>query len=362
MTEEMKHLNPSDMPSAPPYTLSQYALAYQDARPALALMKSALHKPCLGPSERSLNFNWSHFALLRNLARVVSDSAEYEFRIGHPYKAAQLNLDGMEMAALTAHGGAPLNYLVSEAIDAIDRWGMEKNLPLLTADQLAVVVKRWGAIERQWPGLQDIVLEEGNVATSQNIQIVEGQRKEFLKHPSSFFSSYYIGRIFGRSIPWNEYIEYLFQDKNKIIRDNQEFYRRLAIEMQSSNRPPVITGRPHNLLMTKRGAPMCDFIWKDYLYNTAYHELLKTEAAIYLFKKRAGHYPQSLQALVPRYLSSVPEDPFNQGKPLIYHSGLGGKKFLLYSIGPDQVDNGGQPMKRPGWPDKGDMVAGYLRD
>jgi hypothetical protein len=56
--------------------------------------------------------------------------------------------------------------------------------------------------------------------------------------------------------------------------------------------------------------------------------------------------------LVPNCLSTMPADPFN-GQPLIYRPE--GTNWLLYSVGPDGVDDGGRAAGR-GWPVKGDIL------
>ena len=57
---------------------------------------------------------------------------------------------------------------------------------------------------------------------------------------------------------------------------------------------------------------------------------------------------------VPEYLRRVPLDPFS-GKPVIYR--LEGSNWLLYSVGEDGVDNGGEPVTGsvPGTITKGDL-------
>ena len=47
-------------------------------------------------------------------------------------------------------------------------------------------------------------------------------------------------------------------------------------------------------------------------------------------------YPSVLNELVPRYLASVPIDPFD-GKPLKYSA----PKKIVYSVGQDTNDSGG---------------------
>jgi len=56
-----------------------------------------------------------------------------------------------------------------------------------------------------------------------------------------------------------------------------------------------------------------------------------------------GSCPSALSELVPRYMTSVPVDPFSDGSaPLIYRKTT--NSYTLYSIGPDRVDNGGKPI------------------
>ncbi|VAX41764.1 hypothetical protein MNBD_PLANCTO03-1666, partial [hydrothermal vent metagenome] len=56
-----------------------------------------------------------------------------------------------------------------------------------------------------------------------------------------------------------------------------------------------------------------------------------------------GFYPDTLSALVPEYLAVLPIDPWT-GEPLRYRlHGEGASAYVLYSVGPDAEDNGGQP-------------------
>lgn len=61
--------------------------------------------------------------------------------------------------------------------------------------------------------------------------------------------------------------------------------------------------------------------------------------ALKRYQLRHGVFPPDLNALVPEFLSEVPRDPID-GHPLRYQF-LPDGAFLLYSIGSDGVDNGG---------------------
>jgi hypothetical protein len=64
-----------------------------------------------------------------------------------------------------------------------------------------------------------------------------------------------------------------------------------------------------------------------------------TALALKRYQLGHGQYPANLSELVPEFLQAVPSDPAD-GQPLRYHPRTDGT-FLLYSVGDDGVDNGG---------------------
>ena len=83
----------------------------------------------------------------------------------------------------------------------------------------------------------------------------------------------------------------------------------------------------------------------------ARERLLAVELALRCYQSEQGHPPARLDDLVTNYLSHVPQDPFS-GQPLSYRAQ--GTNWLLYSVGPDGVDDGGKPVGR-GLAGKGDL-------
>ena len=72
-----------------------------------------------------------------------------------------------------------------------------------------------------------------------------------------------------------------------------------------------------------------------------------TAIALERYKRRSGNLPADLTALVPTLLSTIPIDPMD-GKPLRYRL-PGTNSFLLYSVGLDGMDGGGDTSpKEPG--------------
>jgi hypothetical protein len=73
-----------------------------------------------------------------------------------------------------------------------------------------------------------------------------------------------------------------------------------------------------------------------------------------------GEYPETLDALSPQFIEKLPHDIIG-GMPLIYHPTADGK-FLLYSIGWNETDDGGQVVLKPDGSEdleKGDWVWEY---
>jgi hypothetical protein len=90
-------------------------------------------------------------------------------------------------------------------------------------------------------------------------------------------------------------------------------------------------------------------------------DLTTTALALKRYQLAHGGYPSDLSSLVPRFLPAIPRDPAD-GQPLRYRLRPDGT-FLLYSIGLDGVDNGGDPSPTDtktrsfSWPQRGrDLV------
>jgi hypothetical protein len=82
----------------------------------------------------------------------------------------------------------------------------------------------------------------------------------------------------------------------------------------------------------------------------ARRRLLITAVALERYRGQHGAYPERLQQLVPELLQQLPVD-FMDGQPLGYLPTADGL-FVLYSVGLDCVDNGGE-MRRPQRRDRG---------
>lgn len=111
------------------------------------------------------------------------------------------------------------------------------------------------------------------------------------------------------------------------------------------------------LSLTHRSA----FKWLDYSPGTLHagfltrirtveiqRALLISAIALKRYELKHGQYPADLSALVPEFVTQLPRDPMD-GKPLRYRLNPDGT-FLLYSIGENGVDDGGNPKPAPDAP------------
>ncbi len=98
---------------------------------------------------------------------------------------------------------------------------------------------------------------------------------------------------------------------------------------------------------------------RAYYRIAAKHHNLLLAAAIQAYRMEYKDFPESLNDLIPKYLSELPVDPFRNFEPVTYLKKE--NDFLLYSIGPDLIDQKGKIVSRDygnGWDSVGDILWG----
>ena len=78
----------------------------------------------------------------------------------------------------------------------------------------------------------------------------------------------------------------------------------------------------------------------------AAREAAITAIALKRYQLTHGDFPADLTALVPEFVSAIPRDPVD-GQPLRYRRNADGT-FLLYSVGENGKDDGGNPSLEKG--------------
>jgi len=75
-------------------------------------------------------------------------------------------------------------------------------------------------------------------------------------------------------------------------------------------------------------------------------DLIRLGFGLAAYRADHGNFPQKLGELIPQYIAKVPVDVFANDGPL--HYALEGKGYLLYSVGPNGVDDGGRDREAGG--------------
>jgi hypothetical protein len=76
---------------------------------------------------------------------------------------------------------------------------------------------------------------------------------------------------------------------------------------------------------------------RDYVMQ-AKRDILRIQIALERYRNFNGHYPDILKVVEGRWIDELPVDPFS-GKPFIYHPFDNATKYVLFSVGPDGVEN-----------------------
>jgi hypothetical protein len=81
-----------------------------------------------------------------------------------------------------------------------------------------------------------------------------------------------------------------------------------------------------------------------------------TACALERCRLAEGHYPDALESVAPRFIDKLPTDLFT-GEPFRYRRD--GARFVLYSVGWNELDDGGTPGNSLFDSEKGDWIWEY---
>jgi hypothetical protein len=150
--------------------------------------------------------------------------------------------------------------------------------------------------------------------------------------------------------------------------DRIELLKRLAtIEARSENAGAVLD---RDRMWSRREFGLLRRMWMRLMLFKSLHQaeehhrkrhdrsstelrLLEAHLAVLAFHAEHHALPAKLSDLVPGKLHAVPLDPFS-GKPIRYVTRT--NSFLLYSVGPDGIDDRGKPLTRSSM-EKGDLIS-----
>jgi hypothetical protein len=149
-------------------------------------------------------------------------------------------------------------------------------------------------------------------------------------------------------------INRIFDPQQSLLRPHEKRARQVPTVRE------ILQSLPnHRYALVRVLVPDIDRVTESGFRGKALHEATLTVLALQRYRREKGSYPATLAELKQAgYLDVLPADPYSD-KPLSYKVADG--SFMLYSLGPDFRDDGGecgrgQDGRPKPWADKGDTV------
>lgn len=366
-----RHYGPYSLATKKPeqWTIPEYHVFLAANANAIAELRRGMRKPYMTPPvldwENTTAFeNWARF---RELGRILVGEALYYDVTAQPAKSADSHLDCVEFGVTIPRGGPLIAGLVGIAVESIGSYRLEPVIQKLPSSDLAHVAERFERIQAKRMTLAEVIATEANESALNDASAFS--RPEMLKdlaNPTKWLKDDLTSRWNPNSSSspsakqvWRN-MRFAFANKTAMIRQNQRYMKALAREQSR-----IYTGKSRVKVPDN---PLAQ-LWGDTILRGAYAfcraeavtTLLQTEVALRGYRADNGRYPDKLDGLVPTYLKAVPIDPFGKGKPMRYEPLDNGRRFLLYSLGQDMVDDGGTAIPLSSGGTSGDYVAGELR-
>jgi len=266
--------------------------------PHLDLAREALD---LKPSV-NVEYNWDWYCqnaetlnALRNLANAFCLEMRLAKHRGDIALAADIGIDGMELANAVRRGGLIMGSQISVGFCA----------------QIIALLRRFRANLAQWMRVQLVEQLTRIEKEREPFQIILERDKEWT-------------RIVGpeRAQTGPDTPLRLDPEETGVSVEDQE----VLFEMLK----PIQELSPEELNSLKEDQDHC---------TLASLRMLKLDLCLRSYQEEHDGYPESLEMLVPDLLKEIPTDPFS-GKPFVYRK-KSDISFDLYSFGPSRIDHGG---------------------
>jgi hypothetical protein len=328
--------------------LAKYDSALDELRAASRLPDSRF--PLTYDSESPETIMLPHLAALKTCARLLQLRSAAELQNGQPEKAlADVSL-GFQLADKIRTEPFIISHLVRLAMTHL------------------MLQSLWeGLAEHQWSDAQlaalDMALAKFDFAADYQRGIrgenacITTEIERVRRHPNLLpdlgdytedagKKSILSGSSFAELIPSG----WFYQSQYRCARVMLEYYLPVA-DVEQHRFLPDLGSRGDALVVaeTKSAGPgnlleriMLPSLGKAgqrFAYEQASVDSARTAIALERYHLAHGEFPESLAALVPQFLPAVPPDVIG-GQPLKYRR-LAGDRFLVYSIGWDETDDGG---------------------
>ncbi|MBW3624833.1 MAG: hypothetical protein KY468_15630 [Armatimonadetes bacterium] len=334
-------------PGDPPDTLEEKeAIVKKNARALQLLRKGFRHPylaPPMNPAQDAIAEEFPLFAKFRSLARLLALEGRVKESRGDRAGAIQSYLDAVRLGQDLPRGGAFLVALMGYAAGAMGRYPAWSTIEHLNAEPARRAARRMEEISERHVPFLDTLIEER--------EWHRRMLREELANPERSDMAAETEELVEESDPARQQMPYGgvpsasyhgFRAVDAYVQAYRKNGLRPIFSEDASDYPRTWWIASSLLEIV---APVYDKGWVKERNDLTQNRLLATALALRAYRLERGEYPESLSALVPAYLTRVPNDPFAPKTPLRYRRTDG--SYLLYSVGPDGKDDGGTPIINP---------------
>jgi hypothetical protein len=344
-TPPVDEINDRNPPTALKVRTQQYSLARKEAwlkqnKAAFTLFQTALRTPCLHPRMRSddeINSLLRAYKPLRELAHSIAVEARAQEMRGDWNGAMQSRLDTVQMGTDIRQGGPSIAGTYSVLIQSVGRLELWPIIERMNAPQSRAAIVRLENIYARRLQYGDALQEDKYIGQKVDAQSHARSELRGLHTDASSVSSSLLKKRL-----WRTDGTPLTTSKSAIM---EAYVRHTDAVIANAQRPYKAAKQPVPPLDDPFSSQFLHYfarIEKRYRINDAGNALWLVSLALRAYRLENGAYPAQLKELAPRYLKQVPADPFGGGEALRYRKQ--GNTYVLYSIGPDAIDNGGRPL------------------
>ncbi|HZT41648.1 MAG TPA: hypothetical protein VFA07_05645 [Chthonomonadaceae bacterium] len=335
------------------YTLQEKELLLQRNARALALLRQGLREPYLRPAIHSVNADFNY----RNNDQSLIDLLELEQQVreerGDWLGAVNSGLDALQFGEQIARGagvGRYTNGWYGEPITIDEGSGIYAVVPVSIRKRL------WGEIRHLDAAQTRVVIQRLKQIVSLHVPPAEAYQESKWTYQAEVENVFQYPKWRPRSLDQNDPLDHspmqtlmkwlhmLPYTKRQIMHGVTAYFDHL---IASARRPyrirPDKLSAPNDPVNTRLKIETfgegLENNRREEAADRALNGLLLVYAALQVYRNDHGVYPSALSQLVPRYLQAVPDDPFALQGPFRYRRK--GAQYVLYSIGPDGIDQQG---------------------
>lgn len=306
---------------------------------ALATLRQGFAYPYASPPERSFSTSFSLSAKLRAMARLLHSDSEAKAARGDWNGAVSSSIDGIQLGIMIPHQTPLIGSLVGNAIENIGRsriWNLYQHL---NAEQSRQAALRLETLANTRYPIADTLQQDKLTGQASLMEIF---RKPNWQHQMAELDSYSESyTLFLRT-------QLFLFSKRRIFNDYTQYMNKaIAVARQSYAAAPKMPLVPKDPFCRDMVESLTDYRFKA-INSQTQDALLMTTFALHGLHEANGAYPATLQALVPKYLTTIPSDPFAASGPIRYRRTKVG--YVLYSVGPDGKDDRGAKLVSNGPP------------